>query len=242
MSSDSVGEIIGGFDEGGGIPVEDGTNRAGLAGGGTGAEAASSLWLSDLELGNAIFAIVGASKVGFITVMWFVYYLAGTTIDSYYWWTWFSSLVAIYVSWGPVVLSWILMMTGIEFAETWFFYTSLASISGPMVGYFVPIVILILAYNKRSDTGLIYTSKTHFWLGWWFAVSFTLLSIFFEITFLPGIRIWYDLKNNPELFAQTATVDEEEDGPIIIGEDTTLQPEDNGNTTFLAEFAHVFTF
>ena len=34
MSSDSIGEIIGGTDSGGGIPQADDEGRAGLAGGG----------------------------------------------------------------------------------------------------------------------------------------------------------------------------------------------------------------
>jgi len=63
-----------------------------------------------------------------------------------------------------------------------------------MVGYFVPITILILAYNQRRDTGLAYSHKAHFWLGWTLAVWITILSILFEIAFLPGIRVWYDIK------------------------------------------------
>mmetsp|Transcript_10568 Transcript_10568/g.13060 ORF Transcript_10568/g.13060 Transcript_10568/m.13060 type:complete len:102 (+) Transcript_10568:288-593(+) len=93
------------------------------------------------------------------------------------------------------------------FAEKFFFYASLTSIIGPMVGYFAPLVILVLAYNERKETGLQFASKTHFWLGWSLAVWITLLSIFFEFAFLPGIRIWYELKNNPELYT---TPDEEE--------------------------------
>ena len=48
-----------------------------------------------------------------------------------------------------------------------FFYSALASISGPMVGYFVPIVLLIIAKTEGTkDTGLVYSSEVHFWLGW----------------------------------------------------------------------------
>jgi len=62
-----------------------------------------------------------------------------------------------------------------------------------MVGYFVPLTILILAYNERRDTGLVYSSKVHFWLGWTLGLSITVFSILFEIAFLPGIRTWYDI-------------------------------------------------
>ena len=192
MSSDSIGEIIGGTDSGGGIPQADDESRSGLAGGG--ASAASELWLSNLELGNFIFGVFAASKVGFISFMWFVYYLAGTRISGYYWATWFSSLLVVYIAWGPVAVTWLLMYTGRSWAQKWFFYASLISIFGPMVGYFVPITILILAYNERRDTGLVYSSKVHFWLGWTLAICITAFSILFEIAFLPGIRLWYDLK------------------------------------------------
>lgn len=193
MSADSIGEIIGGTDSGGGIPQADAESRAGLAGGG-GAAAADSLWLSNLELGNFIFGTFAVSKVSFISFMWFVYYQFGTKISGYYWATWFSAVLAVYIAWGPVAVTWLLMYSGRSWAETFYFYASLTSIIGPMVGYFVPITILILAYNERRDTGLVYSSKVHFWLGWTLALSITIFSILFEIAFLPGIRVWYDLK------------------------------------------------
>lgn len=192
MASNSVTEIIGGADNGGGIPQADGENRAALSGGGAGTD---ELWMQNLEMGNNIFAIVGISKVTWITLQWFWYYKNGKEIVGYYWWTWFASLLTVYIAWIPVIIGWILLFTKTKFGDGWFFYSSLASVSGPMVGYFIPIVVLVLAYNERRDTGLIFTSEVHFWMGWTFAVMFTLFSIFFEIAFLPGIRVWFDLQN-----------------------------------------------
>ena len=48
--------------------------------------------------------------------MWFIYYLAGTRISGYYWATWFSSLLVIYIAWGPVAVTWLLMYTGRSWA------------------------------------------------------------------------------------------------------------------------------
>ena len=160
-------------------------------------------------------------KVAAISFMWFIYYGAGTKITGYYRWTWLSSLIAIYVAWAPVVLAYVLLVTQQPFADTLFFYFSLTSIIGPLVGYFVPLVILILAYNERGDTGLIYSSSVHFWLGWSLAVAITLLSIFFEFAFLPVIRVWYDFKQDPELSVETT--DEEE--PTALIEDS-IEAED----------------
>ena len=173
-------------------------------------------------MGNNIYGVVASSKVFLVLAIWFIYYRNGSKLSSYYWWTWFSAVLAVVFPWGPVSFAWILLQTSpSRFAETLFFYSSLVSIIGPMVGYFAPLVILVLAYNERKDTGLQYASRTHFWLGWWLAVNMTLLSIFFEFAFLPGIRVWYELKTNPELFTEDTEEETvvEEDGPIIISEE-----------------------
>ena len=216
MASGSVEEIIGGIDNGGGIPQPDDTKASGLAGGGD----ANDLWLSNLELGNAIFGIVGLSKIGFITFMWFIYFLAGTKIESYYYWTWLTALLVIYGAWGPVAVTWLLIYTGRLWAETMFFYACLISIIGPMVGYFIPLTLLILSYNERGYTGLVYGSKVHFWLGWALGVAITILTIFFEMAFLPGVRVWYDIKSRPEGYEASvdqSAGDDLEDGPVIFG-------------------------
>lgn len=102
-----------------------------------------------------------------ISYLWFIYYDMGNNLKNYYWWTWFSALVAVYIAWAPVILGWALHFIGADFTTNLFLYTSLASISGPMVGYFVPIVILIIAFTESTeDTGLNYSSEVHFWLGW----------------------------------------------------------------------------
>ena len=68
---------------------------------------------------------------------------------------------------------------------------------GPLVGYWIPLTTLIFAHNERTDTGLNYTSKVHFWMGWILGVQITILSILFDFTFLPIIRVWYDTYEGP---------------------------------------------
>ena len=138
-----MSETIGGFGDngngGGGIPVADDSTRANLAGGGGDA---TDLWLSNLELGNNIFGAVATLKVGIISYLWFVYYKGGASMTSYYYWTWFSAFLAIYVAWLPVVIAWILTFTGLGFSYSLFYYAALSSILGPLVGYFIPFVLL----------------------------------------------------------------------------------------------------
>ena len=156
MASNSVQEIIGGVENGGGIPQDGDEDRSELAGG-AGASGKNELWLQDLDLGNNIFGIVALSKVGLITLIWLAYYWNGSKLTSYYYWAWFSAVLAVNLSWGPVGLAYILLLSnGDAFAETLFFYTSQISIIGPMVGYFAPLVVLVLAYNEKKETGLQY--------------------------------------------------------------------------------------
>ena len=225
MSGNSIQEIIGGADNGGGIPQQEDEDRAELAGGG-GANVQDTLWLQDLELGNNIYGIVSLVKTGLMLIVWFLYYWNGTSLKSYYWWTWFSAFLTVMISWFPVAVSYLMMLNGgSETADTLFFYTSQISIIGPMFFYFAPLVVLVLAYNERKETGLQFSSKTHFWLGWMFAVWVTILSIIFEFAFLPGIRVWYELKYNQDKYKSTEqevvdpnagpAEEEEEEEPII---------------------------
>ena len=105
-----MSEVIGGLDNGGGIPVADGTNRAGLAGGG-GAGSADALeyWLPDFDLVNNIFGAFGLTKVLIVTYFWFIHYEGGSNIYKFYYWTWFSALVTVYTAWGPVTITWLLL-------------------------------------------------------------------------------------------------------------------------------------
>ncbi len=88
-----------------------------------------------------------------------------------------------------------------------------------MVGYFVPHVILALAFNERGQTGLTYGSPLQFWLGWGLGMSITIFSILFEFTFIEGINLWYDLRNNPDAFVvdEEETNDLEDNGSVVFG-------------------------
>ncbi len=108
MSASAIEDIIGGIDS----PTEnpdgsiiiDGTVPISEA---EKVDPREELWLTDLELGNYIFGAIGTSKVALVTFMWFFVYLAGTRLDSYYYWTWFSATLIVYVAWGPVAFAWV---------------------------------------------------------------------------------------------------------------------------------------
>ena len=71
------------------------------------------------------------------------------------------------------------------------------------------------------------------------AVWLTILSIIFEFAFLPGVRVWYELKSNPDKYTQTEqeAITADPEGPIVIPDDEPIkeeEPEDDITTTFLS--------
>ena len=186
-------------------------------------------------MANEIFGKVAIGKLGFITFFYFIYYFAGRRISGFYYWTWTISLLVFYGFWGPVAASWYLMTErGDESMKEVFFYSSLISVAAPLIGYFIPLTTLILAYNKRTDTGLYISSKLQFWLGWFLGVLITILTIVFEFAFLPIIRVWWEIQQDPTLY-----LDEEEavvidESPDDIPDETVDENPDDIITTFFA--------
>ena len=199
---DSVAEIIGGIDNGGGINIDE-TNQSNITGG---IEAEAGPWI-DPSIGLHIYGGFALMNVATMSLVWFWYMQNGAGLISLYYWIWFSSLLAVMVSWGPVSLFYPFVFIGSQIFDQIFYFMSLGAIVGPMAGFAVPIVLLLVAYLDRYDKGLIVVSEVHFWLGWAFACSVTAFEIAFQVAFIPNIRLWYDLKWNK----QEAPLDEEEE-------------------------------
>jgi len=114
-----------------------------------------------------------------------------------------------------------------------YFYSSLISVAAPLIGYFAVLTTLILAYNKRTDTGMYISSKLQFWMGWYLGVLITLLTIIFEFSFLPIIRVWWEIQQDPTLFiAEEEVVVVDETGTDVVPGDTGEDPDDIITTFF----------
>ena len=98
--SDSVIEIIGGVEGNGGLTDE---GRSDVDG-----EAEIQLPNVDPDLSIHIFGAVAIVKVTFALIMWLVVFQNGTIIEKAYWRTWFSGFLAVLISWGPVVIFYLL--------------------------------------------------------------------------------------------------------------------------------------
>jgi len=155
------------------------------------------------DLAVLIYGPLAITQTAAIVLLWF---LIAQDFTSLYWWTWFSAMLAVCISWGPVALIWPGTYFGIEIFDYMFYLVSLASIDGPMFFYAFPLVLALIAYIRNDDTGLYVKNIAHFWLGWSFAVLFTGASIVWQLAVIPSIGVWYSLRTN------MLTVDELEEG------------------------------
>ena len=186
--SDSVPEIIGGSDGGSRTTDPIGVNPID--------QNEYELQSNDIDPDVAvmIYGPLAITQTLAILLLWFVWLENGATLKGLYWWTWFSALLAVCISWGPVTLFWPGIFFEIDVFDYIFYLTALASIDGPMFGYAFPLVLVLLAYLFVGDTGLYVKNQVHFWLGWSFAVLYTAASIVFQIIVIPSIGVWYDRK------------------------------------------------
>ena len=76
-------------------------------------------------------------------------------------------------------------------------------------------------------------------MGWWMAVMYTILSIAFELSFIPGIRVWYDIKQNPARKVTEIGVEKPDDKPVDPTKPDDPTPPDGkddiDNTTFFRD-------
>ena len=172
-----------------------------------------------MDLSNAIYTGYAFLSAGALAYIWFVHLSMGANLVSYYYWTWFIAMVSAIGAWTPVVLTYFGTFAGIPLLDNMFRVAAYWSLLGPMVGYFVPHVILILAFSRRGETGLSVGSNLHFWLGWSLGMMITIFSIIFDFTFISGIELWYDVRNNPNKFVEEEAEAGEAsaNGPVVFG-------------------------
>ena len=185
MATNSVIEIIGGIDNGGGIN----NNANDISGDGSGSgkiydengneiDPVDLLWI-DPYVGNHIYGIVGILKVAAASVIWWVVLNGGANLTFYSLWAWSVGLLSAAIAWIPVTLGYIFHFFNTPVTDSIWLYTSLLSVDGPMIGYVIAIVIILMAYFEPINSGLFYRSEWHFWLGITLGIAFTALSITF---------------------------------------------------------------
>jgi hypothetical protein len=169
-----------------------------------------------------VYGAVAIVKVIVACVLWFWYFGNGKStthvlVDGY-WRVWFSSFMAVMLSWGPVVLFYGLQFAGTDKLRKAYMWVCMISVDGPMLAYFVPLALLLLSYLGKSEDGLQVTSPVHFWMGWVLLILITVLSFTFQIVFLPSIRIWYAADGDYSFLDEL----DEDGNPIIDDEETVI--------------------
>ena len=240
-SASSVAEMIGGIDNGGGIN----NNQSNINDGGTGGkiydengneiDPVDLLWL-DPDVGNHIYGITGILKVAAAAVIWWVALDGGAGLTFYSLWAWAVGLLSVAVAWIPVVFGYALHFINTPTTDSIWLYCSLLSVDGPMVGYVIAIVIVLMAYFEPINSGLYYTSEWHFWLGVTLGITFTALSITFQILMLPGIRIWHNIRSGKDVFIDSATSTSTSTSDNGIEEANTVTFIDSGDSDFYWDF------
>lgn len=198
-SADSLAEVIGGFDNTGGLNNEesaiDGRGTSGKIYDEDGNEISplDLLWI-DPEIGNHIYGVVGILKVTAAAVMWWVVLNGGVDLRYYSKWAWSVGLLSVAIAWIPVIIGYALHFVNTPTTDSIWLYASLLSVDGPMIGYVIAVVIVLMGFFEPVNSGLFYRSELQFWLGIALGISFTAMSITFQVVFLPGIRIWHNIR------------------------------------------------
>ena len=183
MATNSVIEIIGGIDNDGGLN----NNESKIDGGDSGKiydedgneiDPVDLLWV-DPYVGNHVYGIVAMVKVTAAAIIWWVVLNGGAGLQYYSLWSWAVGLLSVAIAWIPVIIAWALHFINSSITDSIWLYVSLISVDGPMIGYVIAIVIMLMAYFEPSNSGLTYTSEWHYWLGMVLGMSFTALSITF---------------------------------------------------------------
>ena len=90
-----------------------------------------------------------------------------------------AGLVSVAVAWIPVTIAYILLLidpTDVTIGTIWL-VSSLISIDGPMIGYILGIVIILIGYFEPVNSGMVYRSELQFWLGMAMGIMITVFFI-----------------------------------------------------------------
>ena len=110
-------------------------------------------------------------------MIWFLVLENGANLEFYALWAWATGLLSVGIAWIPVIIGYGLHFIDSNFTNTNWLVVTLLSIDGPMIGYVAAVVIIIIGYFKPVNSGIIYSSEWHYWLGVSLGISFTAMSI-----------------------------------------------------------------
>jgi len=146
---------------------------------------------------------VACFHVIFAVIIWLVPCESGVLMeykqpaDTLYWWTFFSGFLAFVVAWGPVILLYPFIFIDTVEAKNAFLVVCMISIDGPFFGNFFPLIFAWICYftGYTISTGWFISNdpltQAFFWLGTLGMLLWTVGSIFFQLYFIPAIKIWF---------------------------------------------------
>ena len=164
MATSSVIEIIGGAQGNGGLN----TGSGGVGGNGNTSTEFNLeegevnpydlLWLKP-EIGNHIYGALSFVQFGAAAFVWFYVLNGGVGYTNYYLWALAAGMLSVAIAWGPVMIGYLLLFIDTPATDTIWLVVCLLSIDGPMIGYILAIVIMLIGYFQTVNTGIVYSSE-----------------------------------------------------------------------------------
>ena len=113
-----------------------------------------------------IYGIWASSQLVMALTMYIIYNSkfsapVGTSSKTLYTWVWLSGFIGMMAAWLPPTLAWPLtILYRDKTFDGIFLYSSLLSLDGPAIFYFIPMILLLYCNTKGTRSGLIIASKS----------------------------------------------------------------------------------
>ncbi len=148
--------------------VEDiiGVNNGGTSNSTNSTESTALPILIQPDAAVLIYGIWASSQLAVALTMYIIYNSkfsapVGTTSKTLYTWVWLSGFIGVMAAWLPPSLFWpMTIFFRNHSVDAIFLYSSLLSLDGPAIFYFIPMILLLYCNTKGTRSGLIIASKT----------------------------------------------------------------------------------
>jgi hypothetical protein len=113
---------------------------------------------------------------------------------SAYWWTWTSAYIAVMTAFIIPAISWFFIFCEDCGGAHWMLYIfSMGSVAGPMLLFFIPLILALSNYVVGWKSGWIvdWNHRWTFWVIYFACVIWNVLLIVYSLFMAPAIKIWY---------------------------------------------------
>ena len=120
------------------------------------------------------------------------------TEGSAFWWTWTSAYIAVMVAFTIPAIMWFFIFCKECDGAHWMLYIfSMGSIGGPMLLFFIPLILALSNYVVGWNSGYVvdWNHRWMFWVTYFAFVIWNVALIVYGLFMAPAIKIWYFTKD-----------------------------------------------